>query len=117
MKGVIAIIVVVVAAILILNCLYRVDETNQVIVTQFGRPVGGPVTEAGLHWKKPLIQKANYFEKRVLSWDGAPNMIPTKDKKYIWVDTTARWKIVNPLLFLQSVRTEREAHSRPTARA
>ncbi|MDP8247958.1 MAG: protease modulator HflC [Candidatus Tritonobacter lacicola] len=112
MKGIIAIIVIVLAAIVIFNGFYRVDETQQVIVTQFGQPIGGPVTEAGLHWKKPFIQKANYFEKRVLSWDGDPNMIPTKDKKYIWVDTTARWKIVDPLLFLQSVRSEREVHSR-----
>ena len=112
MKGIIAIIIVVLFAIVFFNCMYRVDETNQAIITQFGRPIGKPVTEAGLHWKKPFIQKVNYFEKRVLSWDGDPNMIPTKDKKYIWVDTTARWRIEDPLLFLQSVRSERSAQSR-----
>ena len=112
MKSIIPIIILAAAAVVLFNCLYRVDETNQVIVTQFGRHIGEPVTAAGLHWKKPFIQKANYFDKRVLSWDGDPNMIPTKDKKYIWVDTTARWRITDPLLFLQSVRTERAAHSR-----
>lgn len=112
MKKIAAAVIAAFAVLVLANCLYRVDETKQVVITQFGQPVGEPVTEAGLHWKKPFIQKANSFEKRILSWDGDPNMIPTKDKKYIWVDTTARWRITEPLLFLQSVRTEREAQSR-----
>jgi len=80
-----------------------VDETEQVVITQLGKPVGEPITQAGLHVKIPLIQKANFYEKRVMKWDGSPNQIPTKDKKYIWVDTTARWRIKDPLLFLKRV--------------
>ncbi|MFH1577968.1 MAG: protease modulator HflC [Candidatus Omnitrophota bacterium] len=91
---------------------FIVDETQQVVVTQFGKPVGDSITNAGLHFKKPLIQQAHYFEKRVLGWDGDPNQIPTKDKKYIWVDTYARWKIADALKFLQSVGNETNAHAR-----
>jgi modulator of FtsH protease HflC len=83
-----------------------------VVITQFGKPVGEPITSAGLHFKTPFIQQAHYFEKRLLDWDGDPNQIPTKDKKYIWVDTTARWKIIDALKFLQSVGNEISAHSR-----
>jgi len=92
--------------------IYTVDETQQVVITQFGKPVGKPITKAGLHFKTPLIQKAQYFEKRLLDWDGDPNQIPTKDKKYIWVDTTARWHITDALKFLQSVTNEIGAHGR-----
>lgn len=91
---------------------FVVDETKQVVVTQFGKPVGRPISVAGLHFKKPLIQQAHYFEKRLLAWDGDPNQIPTKDKKYIWVDTYARWKITDALKFLQSVGHEINAHAR-----
>ena len=91
---------------------YRVSETQQVIITQFGDPVGSPVTAPGLHFKVPFIQTANYFEKRFLEWDGSPNQVPTKDKRFIWVDTYARWRIVDPLLFFQRLRDERGAHSR-----
>ena len=94
------------------GAVYIVDETKQVIITQFGMPIGEPVTEAGLHFKAPFIHHANFFEKRLLEWDGSPNQIPTKDKRYIWVDTTARWKITDPLKFLQSVRDENGAHAR-----
>lgn len=91
---------------------YIVKETEQVIVTQFGKPVGGTVGDAGLHFMAPFIQQANRFEKRWLEWDGSPNQIPTKDKKYIWVDTYARWRIADPLLFFQSVTNEMGAQSR-----
>ncbi len=94
------------------GALYIVDETQQTVITQFGEPIGDPVTKAGLHIKMPFIQQANYFEKRLLQWDGNPNQIPTKDKRYIWVDTTARWRIKDPLKFLQSVTNERGAHAR-----
>jgi len=94
------------------GALFIVDETKQVVITQFGKPVGGPITSAGLHFKIPFIQEAHYFEKRLLEWDGDPNQIPTKDKKYIWVDTTARWKIVDALKFLKSVGNELSASSR-----
>jgi modulator of FtsH protease HflC len=92
--------------------LFIIDEGKQVVITEFGRPIGKPITSAGLHLKTPFIQQAHYFEKRILGWDGDPNQIPTKDKKYIWVDTTARWKIVDALKFLQSVGNERGAQSR-----
>lgn len=92
--------------------IYTVDETQQVVITQFGEPIGDPITKAGLRFKLPFIQQANYFEKRILEWDGDANQIPTKDKKYIWVDTTARWKIVDALRFLQSVTNETGAHAR-----
>jgi len=109
--------VFVVLAILVIlafmsGIVFIVDETKQVVITQFGKPVGRPITEAGLHFKKPLIQQANYFEKRILQWDGDPNQIPTRDKKYIWVDTYARWKISDALEFLQSVGNEVSAHAR-----
>jgi len=91
---------------------YQVHETNQVIITQFGNPVGDAVTEPGLHFKMPFIQKTNYFEKRFLEWDGSPNQVPTKDKRFIWVDTYARWRIVDPLRFFQRLRDERGAQSR-----
>jgi membrane protease subunit HflC len=98
--------------IVLLNAFYIVYETNQVIITQFGEPIGDAITKPGLHMKVPFIQKANYFEKRWLEWDGDANEIPTKDKKYIWVDTYARWRISDPLKFFQRVRDERRAQSR-----
>jgi len=94
------------------GALYIVDETQQVVVTQFGKPIGDPAIKAGLYFKLPFIQQANYFDKRLLQWDGNPNQIPTKDKRYIWVDTTARWKIKDPLKFMQSVTNETGAHAR-----
>ena len=107
----------VVAVILVIvafgsGALFIIDESKQVVITQFGRPVGNPIVSAGLHFKKPFIQQAHHFEKRILDWDGDANQIPTRDKKYIWVDTTARWKIVDALKFLQSVGNEMSAHSR-----
>lgn len=94
------------------NSVYIIAEWEQAVITQFGRPVGSPVVKAGLHMKVPFIQRVRRFEKRILNWDGYPNQIPTKDKKYIMVDTTARWRIVDPLLFLQTVQTEAGARLR-----
>ncbi|MDD5771824.1 MAG: protease modulator HflC, partial [Candidatus Omnitrophica bacterium] len=94
------------------GALFIIEEGKQVVITQFGRPVGQPLTSAGLHFKIPFIQQGHFFEKRILGWDGDPNQIPTKDKKYIWVDTTARWKITDALKFLQSVGNEIGAQSR-----
>ncbi len=109
-------IVLIVAAALVLlvlvDAVYIVSETDQVIITQFGEPIGDAVNKAGIHLKMPFIQKTNFFEKRWLEWDGFPNQIPTKDKKYIWVDTYARWRISDPLVFYQRVRDERGAQSR-----
>ena len=105
-------VVVIISIIVLSSALYVVDETQQVVITEFGQPVGKPITRAGLYVKKPFIQKVNYFDKRLLVWDGVPTQIPTRDKKYIWVDTTARWRIVDPLKFLQSVGSERGAQAR-----
>ena len=91
---------------------YQVDETEQVIVTQFGEPVRGPITTPGLKMKVPFIQTIRRFDKRVIEWDGLPGQIPTLDKRFIVVDTTARWRISDPLRFLQSVGDERSAQSR-----
>lgn len=91
---------------------YTVSEVEQVIVTQFGEPVGDPVVEPGLHFKLPRVQKINRFDKRWLEWDGDANEMPTKEKTYIWVDTYARWRISDPLQFFKSVRDERGAQSR-----
>jgi membrane protease subunit HflC len=91
---------------------YVVNETEQVIITQFGEPVGSPVNAPGLHFKLPFVQQANYFDKRFLEWDGDPNQIPTRDKRFIWVDSYARWRISDPLLFFQRLRDELGAQSR-----
>lgn len=105
-------LVIIVLLIILGNPFYIIKEGRQAIITQFGEPMGDPVTDAGLHIKMPFIQKVNYFEKRILEWDGYPTQIPTKDKKYIWIDTTARWKIISPLKFFQSVYDERGAQAR-----
>ena len=91
---------------------YIVDETEQVVVTQFGEPKGEAITEPGLKFKKPFIQVANYFDKRFLEWDGDPNQVPTRDKRFIHVDTYARWRITDPLKYFQRLRTEQGAQSR-----
>lgn len=91
---------------------YTVDEVEQVIITQFGKPVGKPIVEAGLKFKVPFIQEVNPIDKRVLEWDGAPSDMPTKDKLYISVDLFARWRIVDPLQYFLRLRDERSAQSR-----
>ena len=105
-------VIILVAVSVLGGTFYIVDETQQVVITQFGKPVGQPVTDPGLHMKLPFVQQSNYFEKRFQAWDGDPNQIPTKDKRFIWVDTYARWRIVDPLLFFQRLRNERGAQSR-----
>jgi len=105
-------VIIVVLLILMGNPFYVVQEGKQAIITMFGKPRGESVTTAGLKLKIPFFEKVHYFEKRILAWDGYPNQIPTKDKKYIWVDTTARWRIKDPLKFYQSVYDERGAHAR-----
>lgn len=91
---------------------FTLSETDQAIITQFGRPIGAPITEPGLHWKVPFSQKVNRLEKRVLEWDGQPNEMPTKDKTYIEVDTFARWRISDPTQFFVRITDERSARSR-----
>ena len=85
--GLVFVLAIIVVLAFASGALFIVDETKQVVITQFGKPVGEPITSAGLHFKAPFIQQAHYFEKRLLEWDCDPNQIPTKDKKYIWVDS------------------------------
>jgi membrane protease subunit HflC len=112
----VALILIGIVAILLLavisGALYVVTETQQVVLTQFGEPIGEPVSEPGLKVKIPFIQRANYFEKRFLAWDGDRNQLPTKDKRFIFVDTYARWRITDPLKFFQRLRDPRRAQSR-----
>jgi len=91
---------------------YTISETEQVVVTQFGKPVGEAHTQPGLYFKVPFIQTANYFPKNLLEWDGDPGQIPTKDKTFIWVDAFARWRIVDPLKYLETVNNEQSAMAR-----
>jgi membrane protease subunit HflC len=101
-----------IAAFVLMSALYTVGETEQMIITQFGKPVGEPVTTAGLKMKIPFIQVVNPIDKRVLEWDGSPSDMPTKDKLYISVDLFARWRIVDPLQYFLRLRDERSAQSR-----
>ncbi|MAW06647.1 MAG: HflC protein [Halobacteriovoraceae bacterium] len=94
------------------TCFFILTPGRQAIITEFGKPVGKPITEAGLHTKKPFVQEVRLVDKRILTWDGYPTEIPTKDKKYIKVDTTARWKVTNALRFIQTVRNEVGARAR-----
>lgn len=110
-KGVILILLLVGVGFSLLSASFVIPEGRQVVITQFGKPVRN-VNEAGLHFKLPWIQDVRKIDLRILSWDGLPNQIPTKDKKYIQVDTTARWKIIDPLKFIQTVQNERGARSR-----
>lgn len=106
------IILALVALVMFSGVFYTVDETEQAVVTQFGRPVGEPVMEPGLHFKTPFIQKANKFPRNILEWDGEPGEIPTLEKTMIYVDTFARWRISNPLTYFKSLNNERNAQGR-----
>ena len=99
-------------AVILFSTFYTLEEGQQAVIVQFGRPVGETVTEAGLHMKIPFIQDVRRFEKRLLVWDGDPNQIPTKGREFIWVDTTARWRIADARKFLENVATEAGAQSR-----
>jgi modulator of FtsH protease HflC len=108
-----AVIAVVLMLVLVLSgSFYTVDQTEQVIITQFGKPVGDPITEPGLHFKTPVVQSVNSLDKRFLEWDGAPVAIPTRDKTYIHVDTFARWRIEDPKTYFVRLHDERSAQSR-----
>jgi len=111
-KSLILIIVLACVALVLTGSLYTVNEIEQVIITQFGKPVGDPVTTAGLKMKIPFIQEVNSIDKRILEWDGSPSDMPTKDKLYISVDLFARWRIVDPLQYFLRLRDERSAQSR-----
>ena len=112
MKNSFLLIVVVALIIVAYSSMYRVREEHQALIVQFGRIVSGPITESGLHWKLPFVQDVRFYEKRLLTWDGDPEQIPTKDKKYILVDTTARWKIADPVKYAQIVINERGAQNK-----
>ncbi|WP_024335072.1 protease modulator HflC [Desulfotignum balticum] len=109
---VLSVAVLVILAVVVYDAAYIVDETEQVVITQFGRITGEPVTEPGLNFKVPFIQKANYFAKNLLEWDGSPGQVPTRDKTYIWVDTFARWRITDPLTYFETVKDEFSAQKR-----
>lgn len=98
--------------LVVFDGLFIVNEQEQVVITQFGRPVGDAIINPGVHFKTPFIQKANVFDKRYLEWDGDRNQVPTKDKKFIFVDTYARWQIIDPLQFFKRLRDETGAQSR-----
>ncbi|MBP2672240.1 MAG: hflC [candidate division NC10 bacterium] len=111
LKSTVAILIL--ATLLVLSgTFYTLQEGEQAVIVQFGRPVGATVTQAGLHVKLPFVQEVRRFEKRLLIWDGDPNQIPTKGREFIWVDTTARWRIADAKKFLESVATEAGAQSR-----
>ena len=110
-KGIL-IIVAVIVIFLGISSAYVVDETEQVVVTQFGKVIGNPKTEPGLYFRLPFIQNTNYFPKNLLAWDGDPGQIPTLDKTFIWVDTFARWKIVDPVKFFQTLNNTVSAMGR-----
>jgi membrane protease subunit HflC len=115
MKGLSISAIVVIAALIafyLFNAAYTVSEMEQAIITQFGKPVGEPITEAGLHFKVPFIQSVNRIEKRILEWDGRPNEMPTKDKTYIVVDTFGRWRVRDAKQYFLRLRDERSAQSR-----
>ncbi len=111
-RAILVILFVLVTVAATLSSAYIVPEGRQAVITQFGRPVGDPITAAGMHLKLPFIQDVQYVDKRILTWDGYPNQIPTRDKKYILVDTTARWRIDDALKFIQTVQNERGAKAR-----
>ena len=112
MKSAIASFIALLALILIFSSAYTVSETEQVIITQFGKPVGQPISEAGLRFKVPFIQTVNRMDKRVLEWDGEPTAMPTRDKLYISVNTFARWRIAEPETFFIRLKDQRSALSR-----
>ena len=112
MRTLLLFIAAAVVVVLLFSSVYTVSETEQVILVQFGMPVGGLVKDPGLHLKLPFIQDVHRFDKRWLEFDADPREVPTKDKKYIWVDAYARWRIVDPLRFYQAVGDERGAQSR-----
>lgn len=112
MKNSVYLIASLLLAIVVYSASYRVREEHQALIVQFGRIVSGPITASGLHWKLPFIQDVRFYEKRLLTWDGDPEQIPTKDKKYILVDTTARWRIDDPIKYAQIVINEYGAHNK-----
>ena len=111
-KSILITVCVLIFLIGLYSSVFIVQEKDQVVITQFGKPVGEAITEPGMYFKLPFIQDANFFEKRYMEWNGDPNQVPTKDKKFIFVDTYARWQITDPLQFFKRLTNERNAQSR-----
>lgn len=105
-------VLVVVGLVVVVSSAYQLDEAEQAVIIQFGKPIGDAVTDSGLHFKMPFIQQVRRFDKRILAWDGEPEQVPTLGREFISVDTTARWRVVDPLLYLQSMKDESGAQSR-----
>ena len=112
MGAFIGVVIVIFLTLLFSGAFYTVSEWDQVVITQFGRPVGKPKTEAGLRFKIPFIQDIHRYEKRIMRWDGDPKEIPTRDKRFIYVDTTARWRIVDAQKFLEVLGTYNQAYAK-----
>lgn len=112
MKGLVLTVIVALAAVTLFSAAFVVDEAEQAIIVQFGEPRGDVISEPGLHWKLPFVQEVRRYDKRLLIWDGDVTQIPTLGREFIQVDTTARWRIVDPLQFLRSVRDERGGRTR-----
>jgi len=108
----IGVVMVIFLVLLISGAFYTVSEWEQVVITQFGRPIGKPKTESGLRFKIPFIQEIHRYEKRIMRWDGDPKEIPTRDKRFIYVDTTARWRIVDAQKFLEVLGTNNQAYAK-----
>jgi membrane protease subunit HflC len=106
------VVLVILLILLISSAAYTVNEWEQVVITQFGKPIGKPITEAGLKFKIPFVQKISRYEKRILRWDGDPKEIPTRDKRFIYIDTTARWRIVDAKKFLEVLGTYSQAYAK-----
>jgi len=111
-KSIVFIVIILIGAFVVNSSTFVITPDYQVVITEFGKPVGNPIATSGLHFKKPFVQEIRKVDRRIMTWDGFPTEIPTKDKKYIKVDTTARWKIVDALTFIQTVRNERGARAR-----
>jgi len=111
-KSIIIGVFLIIVLFILMDALFIVDETQQVVITQFGEPLEEAISTPGVHMKIPFIQKTHYFDNRFLEWDGDPNQVPTKDKRFIWVNTYARWRISDPLKFFQRLRDERGAQTR-----
>ena len=110
--SVLLLLIFIIGAIVLWNGLFVVDETQQVVITRFGEVIGEPILNPGLNFKWPLVDQAHFFDKRFLEWDGDSDQATTRDKRFIWADTYARWRIADPRLFLESLRDERTAQSR-----
>jgi len=111
-RTILTVVAIIAALFVVGSATYIVNETEQVVITQFGNPIGDPITNPGLHFKVPFIQNLHFFDKRFLEWDGVANQVPTKDKRYIWVDTYARWRIIDALKFFQRLKDEDSAQTR-----